>query len=90
MTLLEARDLHYRHSAAAAEAVAGVSLQVKAGEVVGVIGPNAAGKSTLARVCCGLLTAQSGEVRLQGDPLRWPSSRSSSRTISRSLPAKSR
>ncbi len=64
--LLEARALRYRHSPGAPEAVAGTSLQVAAGEVVGVIGPNAAGKSTLARVCCGLLSPQSGDVLLQG------------------------
>jgi iron complex transport system ATP-binding protein len=67
--LLEARDVRYRHAAGAPEAVAGVSLEVAAGEVVGVIGPNAAGKSTLARVCCGLLAPTAGEVRLRGDAL---------------------
>src|SRR5207248_7317237 len=81
MTLLEAREVRYRHSAQAAEAVAGVSLQVAAGEVAGVIGPNAAGKSTLARVCCGLLPAQSGEVRLQGDPLLRLSRRERARRV---------
>jgi iron complex transport system ATP-binding protein len=62
--LLEARDVRYRHPGAAVDAVAGVSLRVSAGEVVGVIGPNAAGKSTLARLCCGLLRPVSGGVRL--------------------------
>ena len=69
MTLLEARDLRYRHAPGAPDAVAGASLEVAGGEVVGVIGPNAAGKSTLARLCCGLLAPQTGQVRLQGDPL---------------------
>ena len=63
--LLEARDLHFSFQK---PVVAGVSLQVSAGEVVGVIGPNAAGKSTLARVCCGLLAPQAGVVKL-GDQL---------------------
>jgi len=53
VTLLDARDLRYRHSAGAPEAVAGVSLRLARGEVVGVIGPNAAGKSTLARLIAG-------------------------------------
>ncbi|MCA1828716.1 MAG: ABC transporter ATP-binding protein [Myxococcales bacterium] len=66
--LLEGRDLHFRHAPDAPEAVAGASVAVRAGEVVGVIGPNAAGKSTLARICCGLLAAQSGEIRLKGEP----------------------
>jgi len=67
--LLEARELHYRHRSDAPEAVAGASVGVRAGEVVGVIGPNAAGKSTLARLCCGLLTPHAGEVLLRGTPL---------------------
>jgi len=49
------------------EAVAGVSLRVDAGEVLGLIGPNAAGKSTLARIACGLLRPSAGSVRLRGD-----------------------
>jgi iron complex transport system ATP-binding protein len=34
-----------------------------------VIGPNAAGKSTLARLCCGLIFPQQGSVTLRGDAL---------------------
>lgn len=43
-----------------------VTLQVDAGEIVGVIGPSAAGKSTLARVIVGVWPAISGKVRLDG------------------------
>ena len=64
--LLEGRDLRYRHSEGLADAVAGASISVRGGEMVGVIGPNAAGKSTLARLCCGLLPADAGAVILQG------------------------
>jgi len=81
MTLLDARDLRYRHSAGAPEAVAGVSLRLAQGEVVGVIGPNAAGKSTLARLCCGLLTPQQGSVSLQGEPLSKLSRRERARRV---------
>ena len=81
VALLDARAVHYRHASGATEAVAGASLQVAAGEVVGVIGPNAAGKSTLARVCCGLLTAQRGEVLLRGDPLGRLSRRERARRV---------
>jgi iron complex transport system ATP-binding protein len=66
--LLEARSLRYSHGAL--EAVAGVSVSVSGGEVVGVIGPNAAGKSTLARLCCGLLAPRAGEVMLQGEAVQ--------------------
>ena len=81
MTLLEARELRYRHSAGAPEAVAGVSLRLARGEVVGVIGPNAAGKSTLARLCCGLLKPQQGSVSLQGEPLSRLSRRERARRV---------
>ena len=81
MTLLEGRELRYRHSAGASEAVAGASLAVARGEVVGVIGPNAAGKSTLARLCCGLLPAQHGTLLLQGAPLARLSRRDRARRV---------
>ncbi len=69
MILLEARGLRYRHAGASRDALAGASLSVAAGEVVAAIGPNAAGKSTLARLCCGLLSAQEGAISLSGTPL---------------------
>ena len=65
--LLAIDSVRYSHAAHAPEAVAGVSLQVDPGEVVGLIGPNAAGKSTLARIACGLLRPSTGSVRLRGD-----------------------
>jgi iron complex transport system ATP-binding protein len=68
--LLEAQALRYRHAGADRDAVAGADLHVLEGEVVGVIGPNAAGKSTLARLCCGLVKPDQGEVRLRGEPLQ--------------------
>jgi iron complex transport system ATP-binding protein len=65
--LLGIEQVRYRHSPASPEAVAGVSLRVDPGEVLGLIGPNAAGKSTLARIACGLLRPSAGSVRLRGD-----------------------
>lgn len=44
----------------------GLSLTVNAGEVVGVIGPSASGKSTLARLAVGVWKAGRGHVRLDG------------------------
>jgi len=41
-----------------------VSLELRAGEAVALVGPNAAGKSTLVRVLAGLLRPRSGSVRL--------------------------
>lgn len=44
----------------------GIRLEIAAGEVVGIIGPSAAGKSTLARVMLGIWPVAAGKVRLSG------------------------
>lgn len=47
-------------------ALRGVSMSIKAGEIVGVIGPSAAGKSTLARTMLGIWPCVNGKVRVDG------------------------
>ena len=47
-------------------AVAGVDLQVRAGETVGLIGPNGAGKTTLFNAVTGTLRPNEGTVHLRG------------------------
>ena len=50
-------------------ALADVSLGVRRGEYVGIVGPNGGGKSTLVRLLNGLLVADEGRVRVLGyDP----------------------
>lgn len=52
--------------------VKGVSFEVTPGEMVGVIGPSAAGKSTLARAILGIWPTMGGKMRLDGaDVFQW-------------------
>lgn len=46
--------------------VRGVSLELAAGEALGIVGPSASGKSSLARALLGIWPAYSGKVRLDG------------------------
>jgi len=56
----------YGFPGAARPALRGVSFSLPAGESLGVIGPTAAGKSTLARLIVGVWKPVSGAVRLDG------------------------
>ena len=64
---LEALDL--RRSFGGRPAVDGLNMQVLAGEIYGLVGPDGAGKTTTLRMLAGLLTPHGGSVRLLGrDP----------------------
>jgi len=53
--------------------IRGVSFQIAAGESLGIIGPSAAGKSTLARLILGVWKPVNGVIRLDGaDVSEWP------------------
>jgi PrtD family type I secretion system ABC transporter len=63
----------YAFPGAAQAALRGVSFSLPAGESLGVIGPTAAGKSTLARLLIGVWKPTAGAVRLDGaDVSAWP------------------
>lgn len=62
--MLEVRDLNVFYGDF--HVLHGVSLRVEAGEVVGVIGANGHGKSTLLKAVCGLVPIRSGDVYFAG------------------------
>jgi ABC-2 type transport system ATP-binding protein len=63
-----ARTFHVR--GAPVEAVAGVDLDIRAGELVGFLGPNGAGKTTTLRMLATLLRPTAGEATVAGHDLR--------------------
>jgi len=72
VSALEVRDLEvvYRDRArGAVRAVAGASVAVERGEIVGLVGESGCGKSTLARAAVGLVPIVAGSVRLEGRPV---------------------
>lgn len=68
--MLALQQLGYRYPHAEAAALADVSLEVARGCVLGLLGPNGAGKTTLISHLSGALAVQSGEILIDGQPLR--------------------
>ncbi len=64
---LELRGLVRRYGETVA--LDGLSLEVPAGEIVGFVGANGAGKTTAMRIALGVLEADAGEVRCS-EPMR--------------------
>lgn len=66
--MLEVRDIHVHYGQV--RALTGVSIEVKEGEIVAVLGANGAGKSTLLRAISGLVRPKQGEILLDGFPIQ--------------------
>ncbi len=59
-------DVRFRYPGAEKEAVRGVSLEIKPGETIAVVGENGAGKTTLVRLITGLYLPDEGRVLIGG------------------------
>ena len=74
--VIELRDLHKEFKLGVrlkrVQAVRGVTLEVRAGEIFGFLGPNGAGKTTTMKMMMGLIGPTSGSVRLFGGSVEEP------------------
>ncbi|TMB88883.1 MAG: ABC transporter ATP-binding protein [Chloroflexi bacterium] len=72
LSLLELRDVkvvYQRRDGTLVPAVAGASLDVDAGEIVGLVGETGCGKSSLAKAAVGLVPVAAGTVTFDGRPV---------------------
>ena len=72
--MLELRGVSYRYPGYAKEVLVGVDLAIGEGEIVGLVGPNDAGKSTLCLVASGLAPSSiggklTGTLVIDGEPM---------------------
>lgn len=76
--LLELKEIHFRYER---PVIDGVTLEVRAGEIVALLGANGAGKSTLLAIAAGLLRPERGEARLGGREIARLSRREAARQL---------
>jgi ABC transporter, ATP-binding protein len=67
--MIELHELHFRYHNSPREVLDNVTLRLPAGRIVGLLGKNGTGKSTLIYLMAGLLRPQQGEVRFEQRPV---------------------
>jgi len=74
--MLEVRNISQRYQTGAGEAgpavLDSISLDLRADEIVGLLGRSGCGKSSLLRIISGLIFPSAGEVRYLGEPVQGP------------------
>lgn len=65
--ILECRDLSKAYFRT--QALKNINLSISKGKIVGLLGPNGSGKTTLIKILTGLLTADTGEIEINGKPI---------------------
>ncbi len=63
---IELRDLRFAYPGAESSVLSGVSLHLRPGTVVALVGDNGAGKTTLIKMLCGFYTPDSGKILVDG------------------------
>ena len=67
--MIKLHELHFRYRNSPREVLDNVTLRLPAGRIVGLLGKNGTGKSTLIYLMAGLLRPQQGEVRFEQRPV---------------------
>ncbi|WOH17529.1 ABC transporter ATP-binding protein [Paenarthrobacter sp. GOM3] len=63
---VELKDIRFSYTGSDIEVIKGISMTMKAGQHIAIVGENGAGKSTLIRILAGLYRPDSGQVLLDG------------------------
>ena len=67
--MIEIKRVTFRYRPSAAEALRDISLQIRPGEVIGIVGPSGSGKSTLTKLIQRLYVPSEGTILLDGNDL---------------------
>jgi len=71
--ILDVQDVRFRYPGATTDALGGVSLELRSGELLALLGPNGSGKTTLVRVALGSQAPLAGRTTILGRGAReWP------------------